>query len=229
MPGPTWAANCSSVLCRTQKKLWEYVTLKYRQIVLPPPSQLNPLISLNKGQKERNKPTRSLHAHTLRGVQSQGMPLLPGNAGASRALPAGQGCACHRSHPAPHTRALLTYSSVQTLKPKSFSISVHHFYIKVITNSAFVSNMYHILVLTLRHPGCMISLQMEHSISMRLNLLSSSSTVSSFPASPHTRHTAVWGSTGCLWIRKNWSRHGRHGNTRAQCAFTVSSFQRGDK
>lgn len=39
-------------------------------------------------------------------------------------------------------------------------------------------------------------MQMEHSISMRLNLPSSSSTVSSFPASPHTRHTAVWGSTG---------------------------------
>lgn len=50
--------------------------------------------------------------------------------------------------------------------------------------------------LTLRHPGWMISLQMEHSMSMRLNLPSSSSTVSSFPASPHTRHTAVWGSTG---------------------------------
>lgn len=50
---------------------------------------------------------------------------------------------------------------------------------------------------TLRHPGWMISLQMEHSMSMRLNLPSSSSTVSSFPASPHTRHTAVWGSTGC--------------------------------
>lgn len=125
-----------------------------------------------------------------------------------------------------HTSSLHTDSSVQKLKPKSFPISVHHFYIKVITNSAFVCNMYHILVLTLRHPGCMISLQMEHSISMRLNLLSSSSTVSSFPASPHTRHTAVWGSTGCLCIRKNWSRHGRHGNTRAQCAFTVISKRR---
>lgn len=64
-------------------------------------------------------------------------------------------------------------------------------------------------LLTLRHPGWMISLQMEHSMSMRLNLPSSSSTVSSFPASPHTRHTAVWGSTGCRVGRTQGSRHGR--------------------
>lgn len=93
---------------------------------------------------------------------------------------------------------LFAHLSFQRWKCESFPISVHYFYIKVVTNPVFVSNMYHILVLTLRHPGCMISLQMEHSISMRLNLLSSSSTVSSFPASPHTRHTAVWGNTGCL-------------------------------
>lgn len=37
---------------------------------------------------------------------------------------------------------------------------------------------------------------MEHSISMKLNLSSSSPRVSSFPASLHTRHTAVWGRTG---------------------------------
>lgn len=182
---------------------------------------------LKQGAK-RKKQTHKIFACTHTQGMSKARSQLPGNAATSRTLPAAQGCACHRSHPAPHTSSLLTYWSVQKWKPESLSISVHDFYIKVITNSAFVSNMYHILVLTLRHPGCMISLQMEHSISMRLNLLSSSSTVSSFPASPHTRHTAVWGSTGCLCIRKNWSRHGRHGNTRVQCAFTVSSFQRGD-
>ncbi len=50
---------------------------------------------------------------------------------------------------------------------------------------------------TFKHPGWIISLQIEHSISIMLNLSSSFSTVSSFPASPHTRHTAVWGRTGC--------------------------------
>lgn len=93
---------------------------------------------------------------------------------------------------------LFTRFSFHRLKRESLPISVHYCSIKVITNPVAVSNMYHIRVLTLRHPGCMISLQMEHSISMRLNLLSSSSTVSSFPASPHTRHTAVWGNTGCV-------------------------------
>lgn len=42
----------------------------------------------------------------------------------------------------------------------------------------------------------MISLQMVHSMRHRLNLSSGSSTVSSFPASPQAKHTAVWGSTG---------------------------------
>lgn len=51
---------------------------------------------------------------------------------------------------------------------------------------------------TLRHLGWTISLQIEHSISMKLNLSSSSSSVSSFPASLHTTHTAVWGRTGCM-------------------------------
>lgn len=51
---------------------------------------------------------------------------------------------------------------------------------------------------TLRQRGCMISLQIVHSIRLRLNLSSSPSTVSSFPASPHARHTAVCGSTGCM-------------------------------
>lgn len=51
---------------------------------------------------------------------------------------------------------------------------------------------------TFRQLGWTISLQMEHSISMKLNLSSSSSSVSSFPASLHTTHTAVWGRTGCM-------------------------------
>lgn len=49
---------------------------------------------------------------------------------------------------------------------------------------------------TFRQFGWTISLQMEHSISMKLNLSSSSPRVSSFPASLHTKHTAVWGRTG---------------------------------
>lgn len=55
-------------------------------------------------------------------------------------------------------------------------------------------------VFTLRQLGWTISLQMEHSMSIRLNFSSSSSTVSSLPASPQTRHTAVWGRTG--WRRE---------------------------
>lgn len=51
---------------------------------------------------------------------------------------------------------------------------------------------------TLRQLGWTISLHMEHSISMKLNLSSSSSSVSSFPASLHTTHTAVCGRTGCM-------------------------------
>lgn len=43
----------------------------------------------------------------------------------------------------------------------------------------------------LRQLGWMISLQMVHSIRDRLNFSSSESTVSSFPASPHAKHTAV--------------------------------------
>ncbi len=50
---------------------------------------------------------------------------------------------------------------------------------------------------TFRQLGWTISLQMEHSMSIRLNFSSSSSTVSSFPASPQMRHTAVCGRTGC--------------------------------
>lgn len=46
-------------------------------------------------------------------------------------------------------------------------------------------------VLTFRQLGWMISLQMVHSIRERLNFSSSESTVSSFPASPHAKHTAV--------------------------------------
>lgn len=49
---------------------------------------------------------------------------------------------------------------------------------------------------TFRHAGWMISLQMEHSMSIMLNFSSSFSIVSSFPASPHTEHTAVCGRMG---------------------------------
>lgn len=49
---------------------------------------------------------------------------------------------------------------------------------------------------TFRQLGWMISLQMVHSIRDRLNFSSSDSTVSSFPASPQAKHTAVWGNTG---------------------------------
>lgn len=55
---------------------------------------------------------------------------------------------------------------------------------------------------TFRQFGWTISLQMEHSISMRLNLSSSSPRVSSFPASLHTKHTAVWGRTGYNGLKK---------------------------
>lgn len=46
-------------------------------------------------------------------------------------------------------------------------------------------------VVTFRQLGWMISLQMVHSIRERLNFSSADSTVSSFPASPHAKHTAV--------------------------------------
>lgn len=55
-------------------------------------------------------------------------------------------------------------------------------------------------VITFRQPGWTISLQIVHSMRLKLNFSSSPSTVSSFPASPHKRHTAVCGSTGC-WER----------------------------
>lgn len=125
---------------------------------------------------------------------------------------------------------LFAHLGFQRRKCESSQISLHYFDTKVITNPV-VSNAYYILVLTLRHPGCMISLQMEHSISMRLNLLSSSSTVSSFPASPHTRHTAVWGNTGCLHTSERSLGQDTEDtwNSITQCAFTVSSFQKGNK
>lgn len=50
---------------------------------------------------------------------------------------------------------------------------------------------------TFRQPGWTISLQIVHSMRLKANFSSSPSTVSSFPASPHKRHTAVCGSTGC--------------------------------
>jgi len=59
---------------------------------------------------------------------------------------------------------------------------------------------------TLRQFGWTISLQIEHSISMKLNLSSSSSSVSSLPASLHTTHTAVWGKTGCMDEERNKKR-----------------------
>lgn len=55
-----------------------------------------------------------------------------------------------------------------------------------------------------RQPGWTISLQIVHSMRLKPNFSSSPSTVSSFPASPHKRHTAVCGSTGAVHCR---SRH----------------------
>lgn len=89
------------------------------------------------------------------------------------------------------------YTQVESTK---CTVEQCHFYaMKWLSNSkniVFVEFLLDSEQFTLRQFGWTISLQMEHSISMRLNFSSSSSTVSSFPASPQMRHTAVWGRTG---------------------------------
>lgn len=47
-------------------RIWEYLTLKYRQVALPSPSQLKHLTSLTRGKKKETNP-QDLHA-----LQSQG-------------------------------------------------------------------------------------------------------------------------------------------------------------
>lgn len=54
-------------------RIWEYLTLKYRQVALPSPSQLKHLTSLTRG---KNKETNPQDLHTLRACPkpgSQGM------------------------------------------------------------------------------------------------------------------------------------------------------------
>lgn len=208
MPGQTWTANYLFVLCVTQDGAIDtgIVTNSSKgtgrllcPLELPIPTETPHFLKQEAKKKERKtkeKPTRHLHAHTFWRLSKASLRLhqrIPTCQSAPR-VPRLSPCSSHQ---------LSAHLSFQRQTWKSFPISVHYCYIKVITNPVFVSYTYHTLVLTLRHPGCIISLQMEHSISMRLNLLSSSSTVSSFPASPHTRHTAVWGNTGCLHVSEN--------------------------
>lgn len=208
VPGQTRTANYSFVLCGTQEGAtdMEIVTNSSKntgRFLCPlefsiPPETTHFLKqeAKKKEWKTKQKPQDICMRTHFRGFQSKSLCLqwmllhqrIPACQSGLR-VPQLSPCFSHQ---------LFAHLSFQRWKCESFPISVHYFYIKVITNPVFVSNMCNILVLTLRHPGCMISLQMEHSISMRLNLLSSSSTVSSFPASPHTKHTAVWGNTGCL-------------------------------